>query len=190
MVAEWRGSRLIFPGQLQFDPPQGTAWLFQVMLPNPDYAPPAAAQFPAHAPVTGAVCIQFFQPEGPARGRKSGMLRAPVPETPIHKNRHPGCWKHKIRFPKQGPVAAPSGNMVQLEQLDQGQLGVLVALPPDTRHDFRSLRLGEYVSHSQALAGGLSDPATICAIWQASRGGTALPTWWYCWVCGPQNSQP
>jgi hypothetical protein len=52
-----------------------------------------------------------------------------VPEAAIHEDRHLELGKNKIRLPKQRPPPAPAGNAVKAKQLDQRQLGFLVAMP-------------------------------------------------------------
>jgi len=56
------------------------------------------------------------------------VLRATVPETPIHKHRDLRFAKNEIWFAENLLIPPPTGDAMLAEQFHQSQLGVLVAM--------------------------------------------------------------
>jgi hypothetical protein len=82
----------------------------QGVFPNPENAPTLGAQHAIDLPIPCAVPVQLPLPEPAIMPGLRAMLRATVPETPVHKNRHPPCAERKIRFPKQTRLPPPAGD--------------------------------------------------------------------------------
>lgn len=121
------------------------------MLPHPHHPPPRLPQEPAHLQVPLLVPLNLLPPERRIRPRLRPVDRAPMPETPIHKHRHPRRAKHKIRLPVQRMIPPPPRDLVRPENLDQPQFRIPVPLPANPRHHLAPLGFGEYVRH-QPLA--------------------------------------
>ncbi len=117
------------------------------MLPNPQHAPSGAPQRARHQQIPRAIGGKFAPPERAIVGRQIGMLRTTMPETAIHQNRHAQLWKNKIRIPKDGLMPPPTPDFVLPQQAHERDFSLLIPAPPNPRHHFRPLRLGEYVRH-------------------------------------------
>jgi len=79
------------------------------------------------------------------------VLRAPVPETAVHKHGHLRAAKHKVRLPKHWLPPAPSRQPGRAKQRDQRQLRPPVPVRADARHHLGSFCFGKDVGHAGAV---------------------------------------
>jgi len=84
------------------------------MLPQAQHPPARALQRPAHQPVAGDVGCQLPPPERRVVARLRRVERAAMPETTVHKDRHPQPGENKIRTnPKGRDIALRCPRRVQ-----------------------------------------------------------------------------
>jgi hypothetical protein len=148
----------------------------QRMLPNPNHAPAGPTQAEHHVPIPRHVRRQLLPPKPFARpqcrralgfaarhgrhrtfpqptGRRR-MERTPMPETTVHKHRHPLPGKNEIRSHPENPnsrlrnpnlkMPSPSRQPRPTQQPRQRQLRIPVAARPNPRHHRRALGHGEH----------------------------------------------
>ena len=63
------------------------------------------------------------------------MLRAPVPETPVDKDRQPSFHEHEVRVAINAAVAPPTGDVVHPEQTYQTDFSRPISPRLNFRHD-------------------------------------------------------
>lgn len=78
-------------------------------------------------------------------------LRAAVPEAAIHEDRDPFLSKDKVRLAEELLIPPPAGDSSRAKQRDQAQLGVLVPLSPNRRHDGAAFLGSEDIRHPKVL---------------------------------------
>ena len=123
----------------------------QVMFPNSHHPPPLRPKRAIHLPIPCPIPVQLPLPEAPVMPGLRPMLWATVPETPVHKNRHPLLAKREIRLAKQSHLAPPSGDVMPPQHLRQRPLRLPVSRRPDSPHHLRPFRFGEDVRHRRLL---------------------------------------
>src|SRR5687768_4064162 len=104
------------------------------MLPNANHGPAASAQSAVYAAVASLVAGDLGQPECRAGCRPSGVLGAAVPEASIHKHRGLQLGENEVWFAGQFRSPSPADDATRTENLNQPQLGVLVARSTDAGH--------------------------------------------------------
>ena len=121
------------------------------MFPNAQHAPASSAERAGHQPVAGFVRGKFLSPEGHIVPRLPGVSWATMPEATVHKHREAQSGKDKIRFAEHGPSPPPAGDAVRAEHPNQSEFRILVSMPANPGHHFRTLGLGENVRHGILL---------------------------------------
>lgn len=117
------------------------------MLPHAKNSPSLSIQYSLYKPVTSFVCSKFLFPKRPIIGRHSGMFRAAMPKTAIHKHRKPCFWEDEIGFAENRLMSAPAFDAMPPEQFRQRQFRFLVPASTNPRHHCRPFCFGENVSH-------------------------------------------
>jgi hypothetical protein len=115
----------------------------QFMFPDSQHAPSLCPQRAIDPLIPGKIPAEFPVPEPAVMAGPCAMLRAAVPETAVHKNRHPPCAEREIRFSEQSGMAAPSGEAMPPQNFRQRQLRLLVPGGSNARHHLRPLGFGE-----------------------------------------------
>ena len=104
------------------------------MFPDTNHFPAAFAQRGIDAAVPGLVAGDLGQPEGGAGLGAGPVLRTTVPETAVHKHRQFEFQKNEVRFARELGATPPTDDSIRSKNLDQSQLGSLVAAASNGRH--------------------------------------------------------
>jgi len=123
------------------------------MFPNSDHHPAALAQRTIHAAIPRPVTFDLGFPKRGAGLGPGGVFGAPVPEAAINKHGKALLGENEVRLARQFGAPAPARDAVCPENLNQPQLGALVARTPDAGHHLGSLLLGEGVWHLPSCCG-------------------------------------
>jgi len=123
----------------------------QFMFPDSQHAPSPRPQRAIDPLIPGNIPAQFPVPEPAVMAGPGAMLWAAVPETAVHKNRHPLRAKREIRLSKQSGMASPAEDAMPPQNLRQRPLRLLVPGRSNAPHHLRPLRFGEYVRHKELL---------------------------------------
>lgn len=117
----------------------------QFVLPDTDHRPAASAQRTINAAVAGLVGGDLVPPERGVGLRLGRVPRAAVPETTVDEDGGAEQREDEVRAARQLGASAPAGDAVRPENLDQPQLGALVARVADAGHDFGAFDRSEDV---------------------------------------------
>ena len=126
-------------------------FFLQRMLRDPEDAPSSLFQLPIHLTVALTVASDFGFPKLPVSIRCPIALGAAVPETPVDKDCQPLLPEREIRLSRKFQMASPPDDSLIAKELHQHTFCPLVTLPPDPRHHFGSLGLGEDVGHIKII---------------------------------------
>ena len=118
------------------------------MLPDADDFPALASELAGDAPVAGYVVLALLVPEFPVGFRAGVALGAAVPEASVDKDGNLLLGECKVGLSVQRKMPSPSGDLVALQERQQGLLGLLVALSPDEGHDFGAFLSGPNIHRS------------------------------------------
>ena len=119
------------------------------VLPDADDFPALAAELAVDSVVTGPVVLALFVPELLVGFRSSVAVGAAVPETAVDKDRDLLLGKGEVRLSGQRKMPSPAGEVIPLQQDEQGQLSLDIAPPSNQGHDFRALLFCTDVRHTQ-----------------------------------------
>lgn len=117
----------------------------QLVLPNPEDTPASRIQCAVDSPVAGLVSRNLLAPERGVGLRLGRVPRAAVPETTVDEDGGAEQREDEVRAARQLGASAPAGDAVRPENLDQPQLGALVARVADAGHDFGAFDRSEDV---------------------------------------------
>lgn len=102
------------------------------MLPDADNLPAGFPKKAAHLPVPALVPGKLLRPETSIRSRNTSVDRAPMPKAAVYKDRQSLLSEHEVGATWQTLPAAPTGDRVLAEDLDQPQFRRAVSRGADT----------------------------------------------------------
>jgi hypothetical protein len=118
------------------------------MLPDANDFPSLKAELASDAPVASHVVFALAVPKRAVGFRAGVALGAAVPEASVDKDGNLLLGECKVGLSGQRKMPSPSGDLVALQERQQGLLGLLVALSPDEGHDFGALLSGPNIHRS------------------------------------------
>ena len=124
------------------------------MFPNSEHTPAAPAEFASYQAIPCAVARELGVPKGSVGLGPGVAAWAAVTEAAVHEQCDSRLPEHEVRLAENGLVPTPAGDPMRSENPDESEFRLLVATPPDVRHDLRTLSLGEKVRHPCKLSQG------------------------------------
>lgn len=117
------------------------------MLPQTEDLPTSASQFLCHGTITHAISAKFISPVRTIAPGISTVLRAIMPETPIHKNCQPFAAEKKVWSAWQLLMTQPARDARLTKNGGKLQLRVFISIGTDCSHHPRTLFPIKYISH-------------------------------------------
>ena len=121
--------------------------MLQLTLPDPDHLPPQPSEPAVDRPIPSPVSLNLRLPKSPVLLGQPETPGASVPETPVNEHRHLLLAEREVWPAGHHQMPSPTPYTSSSHQLRQSDLGLLVPLAPDPRHDLGTLGFRPDINH-------------------------------------------